>query len=307
MPARIVPKDAAGAETSEDWLRRMDEIGEDEGYFERLGGVHWSFFADHGTTLLVTFERLHDIRTGSPGQMPFGYGVAVPQGWSHLCLVAGQDRWYRDPTVFRYFDRLVDDAFFEDFDRVVFYGAGMGGYAAAAFSVVAPGATVILAAPQATLDPLYAVWDPRFRSARRLNFTDRYGYAPDMTEGAGQVFVIHDPENAPDAAHAALFRRPFATLLRTPGLGTDPHRMLAEMGALDEVLLAAGQGGLSPAVFYRALRARHRHLPYLRMLLGRTDARGRDGLSARVCRAVLRDHAAPRFRKRLAEIEGEAG
>ncbi|MBC7157697.1 MAG: phosphoadenosine phosphosulfate reductase, partial [Rhodobacteraceae bacterium] len=166
MPARIVPKDAAGAETSEDWLRRMDEIGEDEGYFERLGGVHWSFFADHGTTLLVTFERLHDIRTGSPGQMPFGYGVAVPQGWSHLCLVAGQDRWYRDPTVFRYFDRLVDDAFFEDFDRVVFYGAGMGGYAAAAFSVVAPGATVILAAPQATLDPLYAVWDPRFRSAR---------------------------------------------------------------------------------------------------------------------------------------------
>jgi hypothetical protein len=49
--------------------------------------------------------------------------------------------------------------FFDDFDQVVFYGAGQCGYAAAAFSVATPGATVVAIQPQATLDPRVTEWD----------------------------------------------------------------------------------------------------------------------------------------------------
>jgi hypothetical protein len=43
----------------------------------------------------------------------------------------------------------VDDGFFDEFEQVIFYGSGSSGYAAAAFSVAAPGATVIAVQPQA--------------------------------------------------------------------------------------------------------------------------------------------------------------
>ena len=118
--------------------------------------------------------------------MPLGAEHRAAGGWSHLCLIAEGDTWFRDPAVYAYFDRLVDDAFFEDFDHVLFYGAGMAGYAACAYSVAAPGAQVLALNPRATLDPAAGRWDDRDRAARRLDFTSRYGYAPDMLEGAAQ-------------------------------------------------------------------------------------------------------------------------
>lgn len=299
-------RDAASAQSFDEWLLTMEDIGEETGYFQPLGSDHWAFFVDESPTLIVTFETLDGILSGSANKMPLGHNVARERGWSHLCLVARGDSWYRDPHVYGFVDRLVDDAFFEDFDRVLFYGAGMCGYAAAAFSVAAPGATVLLSAPQATLDPAIAGWDPRFRERRRLDFTSRYGYAPDMIEGAGEVFIIHDPESAPDAIHAALFRKPFVTHLRLPGSGRDPAAMIHGMGHLLPLLTLAAEGRLTAAEFHRRMRDRHGYLPFLRHLLARADQRNRPTLSARICRTVLRDHSAPRFRKRLAEIEALA-
>ncbi|MBC7154815.1 MAG: phosphoadenosine phosphosulfate reductase [Rhodobacteraceae bacterium] len=299
--------DASDAESREDWLARMDEIGEEAGYFEPLGRDHWAFFVDESPTLIVTFETLDGIRDADGDQMPIGHHVARAQGWSHLCLITGKDDWYRDPAVYGYFDRLIDDAFFEDFDRVVFFGAGMCAYAAAAFSVAAPGATVILSAPHATLDPRLIGWDPRFRAQRRMNFNDRYGYAPDMTEGAGDVFLMFDPDSALDAMHAALFHRPYVIPIRVPGFGNDPSQMMQKMGILQPLLTLAGRGKLTAGAFYRALRARHNNMAYLRGLLMRANRRKTTAMAARVCRAVLRNHNAPRFRRRLAAIEAGEG
>ncbi|HHX89614.1 MAG TPA: phosphoadenosine phosphosulfate reductase, partial [Paracoccus sp.] len=122
--------DASEAASNEDWLAIMDEIGEETGYFEMLGQQHSAFFNDQGPVLLVTFETLTGVRAAGGAQMPLGYQIAAPRGWSSLTIFAHGESWYRDPFVWGYFDRLIDDAFFEDFDRVVFYGAGMGGYGA---------------------------------------------------------------------------------------------------------------------------------------------------------------------------------
>ncbi len=290
-------RDAADADTKRAWQTRLTEIGDELGYYEPVGADHAAFFVDEAPTLLVTFESGDAIRAATRGRMPLGYRVAQAHGWSHLCLIAEADNWYRDRAVYGFFDRLVDDAFFEDFDRVVFYGAGMGGYGAAAFSVTAPGAQVLAIQPQATLDPEVTEWDPRFAHKRRLNFTDRYGFAPDMTEGAGEVMVAYDPHRNLDAMHAALFTRPQTTKLRCRNLGPNIELELARMGILEEMLTLACQGRLDAAAFDRLYRARRGHQPYLIRMLSRLDPSARPWLTALWCRAALRRQEHPRLRR----------
>jgi len=124
-----IAADAAAATDRTGWLALMDEIGEDTGYFQTVGAQHWAFFVDASPTLIVSFETMDQARA-RPGQLPQAHALAARHGWSHLCLIAEGESWYRDPAVYAFFDRLIDDAFFEDFDRVLFVGANMGAYAA---------------------------------------------------------------------------------------------------------------------------------------------------------------------------------
>ncbi len=310
-PSPAMTEDAAAfppltiaAGDREGWFAALTALYDDLGHAEPLGPRHHALFADEGTTLLVTFEEAEEVRAEGPGRLPQGLALARTRGWSHLGLMAEGATWWRDPAVWRYVDRLVDDAFFEDFDRVLFYGAGPGGYAAAAFSVAAPGSTVLALAPQATLDPLVAGWDPRFPAARRLDFTRRYGFAPDMTEGAGRAFVAFDPAEREDAMHAALFFRPWVTLLPARRLGPQPAVALRRMGVLDDLIVAAMEGRLTPAVFAQALRARRSFGPYLRRLLAVARDSGHPAREAMICRSVTARMNAPGFRRRLEELGG---
>lgn len=296
-----VPTDASAAKDRAEWLTIMDRIGEDSGYFDPVGARHWAFFHDDGPVLLVSFEQLDDIR-GQTGQMPLGHELAKARGWSHLCLIADGETWYRDDRLYRYFDRLVDDAFFEDFDQVIFLGAGQQGYAAAAYSVVAPGATAVLISPRATQLPAMAAWDHRTPGARRLDFRSRYGYAPDMVEGLGRVIVIHDPDVDEDAMHAALFRGPHVTHLRTPHLGGRVDWAFGHMQLWSPLIDAAADGTLTPLAFARMWRKRRNFGPYLRGLLAMNADKGHVQREKWICRGVTNRLNAPNFRKRLTEI-----
>lgn len=292
---------AAELDARAGWLAMMDEIGEEAGYFQALGARHWAFFVDESPTMLVSFEQAGDILS-RPGQMPLGHDIAKDKGWSHLCLIADGDTWYRDPRVYGYFDRLVDDAFFEDFDSVLFMGSGVQGYAAAAFSVAAPGATVLAMSPRATLKPDMAGWDKRAVKARKLDFTSRYGYAPDMIEGAARVYILHDPDVTEDAMHAALFRGPHVTQLRCPRLGGRLDWSFTHMQVVTPLAQAAMAGTLNMQSFAQIWRGRRNFGPYLRVLLTQAQARGRVGLEKKICQNVTSRLNAPRFRKRLADI-----
>ena len=294
----------AGGE--DDWLSAMDAIAEDDGYLEPLGTRHWAFFAEDRATLLVTFERAETIRARED-QLPAAHAIAKARGWSLLTLIAEGETWWRDRAVWGYFDRLVDDAFFDDFDQVLFYGAGAAGYAACAYAVAAPGARVLAVAPRATLDPETAGWDRRHLAMRRLDFTSRYGYAPDMTEGAGHVWLVHDPLNAPDAMHAALFRAPWVTPLKARRTGEMTERALAGSGILDKVIEDAMAGTLTPSGFARHWRSRRSYAFYLKTILAVAAAKKRPELEKRICRSVLRRMKAPKFAARLAELTGADG
>ena len=285
------------------WKRKLLDQAEAEGMSQELGDKHFATFIDRDATLIVTFETMQGIRAMSETQQPFGFDLVKTQNWSHLCLISDGDTWFRDPKVYGFFDRLIDDGFFEDFDRVVFYGAGPCGYAAAAFSVAAPGATVVAVQPQATLDPDMAEWDDRFVEMRRTSFTDRYGYAPDMLDAATRAHVIYDPRERLDAMHAALFERRNVRRFRMPFMGGALQTDILTLDLLPSLLNAVADDILDAGLFARMLRARRDHTPYLRKLLARLDAEGREHLARLLCQNVISRMHAPRFRRRLAALD----
>ncbi|MEM9786272.1 MAG: phosphoadenosine phosphosulfate reductase [Pseudomonadota bacterium] len=249
------------------WLADIDDLCDDLGFFEQLGTTHFAGFLEAGNNLLVTFETVDQARLHNVDAEPRGFAYARHDGWSHLCLLSMGESWFRDPAVCAFFDRLVDDGFFEDFDRIIFYGANGAGYAAAAYSVAAPGATVIALRPQATLDARLAGWDPRYKSQRRQSFTGRYGYAPEMIDGAGAVYIVYDPVQRLDAGHAALFHKPHVTTLPCPLLGKEIDRAFDRMGIHDVMLKLAMEGALDARRFKQLLRARRYDQTYVRTLV----------------------------------------
>lgn len=289
-----------------DWRERLAGLAAEEGLHVDLGPRHFATFIDRGGTLLVTFETVQGIATLSERAQPLGFEMVRAQDWSHLCVISDGDTWFRDARVYALFDRLTDEGVFDRFPRILFYGAGPCGYAAAAFSVAAPGARVLAVQPQATLDPREAGWDDRFAEMRRLNFNDRYGYAPEMIEAADRAFVLYDPHETLDAMHAALFRRPNVTRLRLPYMGGTLQTSLIEMGVLTRLLVHAGSGKLAGRGFARLMRARRTYPPYLRNLLARLDVADRPYLAALLCENVTGRFDAPRFQRRLNTLRARA-
>jgi hypothetical protein len=293
--------------TKAEWLTRLADIADAHGHFQPLGQRHLSAFIDAGSTLLVSFETAEGIHALSDMAQPLGWDMVKTHGWSSLSVISKGDTWFRDPAVYGYFDQLIDDGFFEEFDTVLFYGAGACGYAAAAFSVAAPGATVVAIQPQATLDPRITEWDNRFTQMRRTSFTDRYGYAPDMLDAAQDAFVLYDPKVTLDAMHAALFTRSNVAKFRLRYMGSSIQTQLADLDLLAPLLALAEAGKLDTEQFAQLLRARRNHPPYLRAILAETDRQSRPWLATMICRNVLaRLGNAPRFTRRLKQLERDA-
>ncbi|UWR23735.1 phosphoadenosine phosphosulfate reductase [Sulfitobacter sp. S190] len=288
-----------------DWIDAVETLCDADGYLERLGSRHYAAFVEKSETLLVTFETLQGIPALSPLAQPLGWEFMAEQNWSSLCIASDGDTWFRDPAVYAYFDRLIDDGFFDEFERVIFYGAGPCGYAAAAFSVASPGARVLMVQPQATLDPRVTEWDDRFVEMRSADFTSRYGYAPDMLDGAAAAYVVYDPRQQLDAMHAALFTRANVRKLRLRHMGDAIQTDLLEMDQLAPMLRAIASDELDTVAFARMMRARRMHPPYLRALMASLDAQGRDRLTLGLARNVTTRMHAPRFARRLKELEGK--
>jgi hypothetical protein len=282
------------------WLDRLDAHAMEHGFHARLGARHGALYTEEDEdVLLVTFEAAATIRDqGAAPPLPQGLRIAGREGWSQLCLYSEGATWFRDPEVYAFFDDLVDDGYFDLFDKVIFYGAGACGYAACAYSVAAPGASVVAIRPHATLAPDRAIWDRRHRAARRLDFDGRYGDAPALLEAAARAALVYDPFVPEDAMHATLYG-PGPAHFRTPHLGPRTERELEDMGMLGPLIGAAARGKLDRATFARLYRKRRGHAAYLRHVAVALERADRPWLEGVWCRAALAQAERPRLRQGL--------
>jgi hypothetical protein len=285
-----------------EWFVRQVETASANGFFRLIDSDHSAFALDGSSTLLVTFEAFGQLFERENADAPWAFELAQTYGWSTLCLLAHRQTWYRSPAVAAFFDELTDEGIFDTYDRILFFGSGMCGYAAAAYSAAAPGSRFVVLQPQASLDPRLTGWDTRFVEKRRLSFEGRFGYAPDMTDAAECGYVLFDPDTALDSMHATLFRRPHVQLIPCRGLSGPLDIHLRQMGVLAPLLAQGFDTTLSAQTFWRLFRARRTYKPYLRRLLSKTEQRGRPYLSALTSQYAMKTVGGRRFRKARTEI-----
>ncbi len=223
-------------------------------------------------------------------------------GWSHLGNMTKQNDWFRHKDMFVLYRELRDNAFFADFEDVVFYGASMGGYAACAFSVVHPGARVVAISPQTTLRKSIVPFETRFPEGRKLGqWSGPWVDAAQTVSTASSVKLIYDPWWGPDAAHAARFDGRAVNHYHAPFMAHRVPQYLKAMGLLSTVASRAIKGGLNPLKFQQLLRKRHGDPAYVHTILKRASRRGHTALVAR----ILKNDQLPLSTSARAELTSE--
>lgn len=299
-PATPSPAPAPQA-ADEPWSDLARRLAGPEG-FVREGAEHSFLFVPRGKTLVVTFDNLDIAMEKREDRRPWGYSFIEKQGWSMLGVMANGWTWFRDPWVHAQFDDLADSGFFARFDRVVFYGASMGGYGAAAFVPACPGADVVAISPQSTLARDLVPWETRYSTAWGRDFGGPYGDAAAVSAAAGRVILLYDPYEPLDSQHVARFTGTNVMKLRAPLMGHRLGSSLQQMGILSTVTLSALDGTLTEAAFYTALRARKSFPRYQRELFKRALDRGHETLARRMGRWVLTRGDNRAIRKALADL-----
>lgn len=283
----ILTADKVSARDDEaSWSAIAATLAGTDGFF-RESREHSFLFTPRSDTLVVTFDNVELAMEKRDDRRPWGYSFIEKQGWSMLGVMANGWTWYRDPWVAAQFDELRESGFFARFRRVVFYGASMGGYAAAAFVAACPGADAVIISPQSTLDRSVVPWETRYKTAWDRDFSGPYGDAATASHAAGTVTLLYDPYEELDAAHAARFTGPNVLKLRSPLLGHRLGSSLQQMGILAPVTLGALNGTLTEGEFYSLLRQRKTFSRYQKELFDRALAMGRPALARRVGRWVL--------------------
>lgn len=257
------------------WLKRLQGIGRDHGFFERLGADHLALFVQESDTLVVTFDSAARVYAQEADGLPLGFEAVQRKEWSLLSILSLDEGWFRSQEVTAFFESLSQSGFFESFAQVIFIGFGPGaGHAACAYSAAAPGAFVLASAPAATLEPLRAGFDRRYMHERRLDFT-RFGDAPGLVAAAREALILFDPTHAPSCAHAAQFRGKAITLAPLRFGGPNPHDLIRSGGLLLPILRALVHSRLTAARMAALLRPIRRADPaYLWRLAGIAQRQG---------------------------------
>ncbi len=300
-PGLVVMSVEPKSEPAGDWSAIAHELAGQDGFFNDFG-EHSFLYIPRGDTLVVTFDNLDIAMTKRKDRRPWGFSFIEAENWSMLGVMANGWTWFRDGAVSQEFDRLRDSSFFEQFSRVVFYGASMGGYAAAAYSGAAKDATVVAISPQSTLDKSVVPWEMRYKKSWERDFSGPYGDAALASQQAKIVHLMYDPYIVADAAHAARFTGANVTHWRCPLLGHRLGTSLSQMGILGEITRKLIADELDKHTFYRLLRNRHDFPRYQRELANRALDMNRPDLAARVCNYVLARQESKYFEKMAIRI-----
>ncbi|MBM3604081.1 MAG: glycosyltransferase family 2 protein [Alphaproteobacteria bacterium] len=248
--------------------------------------------------LFVSFDNLSQVGNDRTDREAWGYEFARKSNWSQLGIFAFRANWFRNEVLFDYLRRLRDNGLFARYQSVTFTGTSMGAYAACAFSSLVPGARVIAFSPQSTLSPDLVPWEGRFPSGRAADWKGDFADAAAETGTAGQVFLIYDPLEESDRAHAERFSGENVIRLTTPLSGHKSALRLRQaeiLGPLVRGLCAQTLGARDFRALYRSVRMQPW---YLDALGQRLVARGRRGWLSRLSR-VARDNGRPGIAKAL--------
>lgn len=128
----------------EEWFDVFDELVEELGYFELFGVQYVVVFIEVGLKLVVIFEFYLEIVVNFFKNELCGFEFWECNGWLYLVIIVYEESWFCCKCIYQYFDWLIDDGFFEDFEQVLFFGSYCGGYVVLVYFVVVFGFCVFV-------------------------------------------------------------------------------------------------------------------------------------------------------------------
>ncbi len=256
------------------WFAEINLGAANEGFYARLKHHAVVCIRRDPKRLAVTFDNLSSVNDTSIDREPWAYRFVRNNGYTHLSVMARRKDWYRDRQLISYLEELAADGFFAAFERVIFSGTSMGGFAALAFASISPGATVVSFSPQTTLEEALVPWERRFSIGRSRDWSLPYSDCAFEIDRVSKAFVLFDPFYEPDRRHAARLEGDNVILLKTWCSGHYSPAFLRRAGLLKPIMQHAFEDTLRPDVFYHLLRAR-RTLPwYRKSLIENLEQRG---------------------------------
>ncbi|SPH17390.1 hypothetical protein DEA8626_00908 [Defluviimonas aquaemixtae] len=261
-----------------------------------------AYFVRRSPVLFVTFDNLASVGEYDPPQ-PWLQIRAADCGFSILGLIAKRKDWYRNEDAPRLLTELAAAGLFQRFERIVFTGTSMGGYAALTLSRIVPGVEVLAFSPQSTLSRKIAPFEKRYRYAHRKWDWESPAYldAAEAVERAGRVWLFYDPFVPEDKAHAARLDGPNVRHLRCRHFGHRAIRMLKSCGVLDDIFRDIGEGRFDERAFFSALRTRRDVHSWRKALVGELTARGHPQLALRACDWIEAKTGSARYIRRVRE------
>ena len=261
----------------EAWGRQMARIGEDHGFFHRLGKDHAALFVKEGDTLVVSFDRADRLWDKGAEGLPLGFDCVVHHEWSALCILSAGRTWFRGKEIEEALYHLAGNGFFLSYKRVIILASGPDcGHAAARAAALIPSASVFLCQPAAAVSALNAPFETRFDADRRRGNPDFPGpIGPEALERAAQTFVLFDPTVQDEAAQAALFRARDTNRVSVPFAGPALDRALRRRDVLVPLTKRLAADRLEPSDIRIMLRpALRADTPYLGRRVKSALARG---------------------------------
>lgn len=278
------------------WLDDLHPGSEGEGFLEKRLRHSLMFIRRPVKRLLVTFDNLSNVGDSSVMREPWAFKFARDANISHLGIMAHVADWYRDADLIARMTALAEDGFFDGYDRVIFAGVSMGGYAAIAFGSLVPGAHIVSVNPQSTLDPDLVPWETRYENGRRQDWTLPLSDSAALTKDLGAVHIFYDPYHELDQRHVDRFD---GDNIRIFNCRYSVHKtavFLRKIGALKPVMERIVFDTLTEHEFYKLYRGR-RDLPWFRgSVVAYFNDKGRNEVGERFTQA---------FRTRLRAIKRE--
>nr|WP_325250522.1 hypothetical protein [Amylibacter sp.] len=259
-----------------DWYRDIYPDGERDGFYEKMGGHSLCYVERSLTQLVITFDNLAEAGHDGYDREAWASSFCNYNNWSHLGVFAQGPSWFRDARLIARLEKLRDDGFFAQFDHVTLSGASMGGFAALVFSALVPGANVIAFSPQSTLITDRVPWEQRFAKGREFDWTLPYSDGAECIKTAAKVYVVYDPYEPQDTAHADRLTGGNVIPLRAIGFGHRSALFLRRLDVLKPVMGEGIIGMLDPARFAEMIRNRGSVYLYKQQMENYMRRRGRD-------------------------------
>lgn len=230
-------------------------------------GDHYLDFTPDGRDLVVSFDA--DEAGADPQRLPWLHKPFRDQGLAVLGVKMKRADWYRGEAICDFFQSPDFQSLAGAYDRVLFTGSSMGGFAALTFGT--PGSLILAHNPQTTLDPGLAPWDTRFPESRQLDWSGRFARAEEGARQAARVFVTYDPFDRVDSQHVDRLDPANLVRLKAPLLGHPLPGFLRRIGLLAELVPLALSGELTPEWWNAAIRKRRELARYHLLMVDHVD------------------------------------